>query len=98
MHVLSFINPWPEFSSPVPPDGGLCHYGTLPGGWMRSQGPGILPQWYEQELNKTFPVWQPYCPSCQLKPLLAPYLAVSSLDMLLVQGHMQAHLLIFAYC
>ena len=56
-----------------------CHYGTLPGGWISSQGRALLPWHADDSLNMTFPVWQPYCDKCQLKPLLAPYLEVSQL-------------------
>ena len=53
-----------------------CHYGTLPGGWIRSKGRALLPWHEDNSLNVTFPVWQPYCSQCQMKPLLAPYLVV----------------------
>lgn len=55
----------------------MCHYGTLPGGWIRSKGRALLP-WQDEEeiLNRTFSVWQPYCAACQLQPLLTPYLEV----------------------
>ena len=53
-----------------------CRYGTLPGGWIRSKGRALLPWHADNSLNMTFPVWQPYCSSCQMKPLLAPYLVV----------------------
>ncbi|EIE24485.1 hypothetical protein COCSUDRAFT_32733 [Coccomyxa subellipsoidea C-169] len=58
-----------------PTGSGLCHYGTLPGGWISSKGHALLP-WHEEGelLNMTFSVWQPYCPACQLQPLLTPYL------------------------
>ncbi|BDA42879.1 hypothetical protein COCOBI_03-7720 [Coccomyxa sp. Obi] len=58
-----------------PTENGVCKYGTLSGGWISSKGRALLPWQDEQELlNMTFSVWQPYCPSCQLQPLLTPYL------------------------
>ena len=56
-----------------------CHYGTLPGRWIRSEGRALLPWHEDNSLNMTFPVWQPYCSKCQMKPLLSPYLMVSSI-------------------
>ena len=54
---------------------GVCHFGTLPGGWISAKGRALLP-WQDDEdlVNMTFSVWQPYCPTCQLQPLLTPYL------------------------
>ncbi len=61
-------------------ENGVCKYGTLSGGWINSKGRALLPWQDEQELlNMTFSVWQPYCPSCQLQPLLTPYLEVCAL-------------------
>ncbi len=52
-----------------------CHYGTLPGGWVRSEDMPLLPWHANTILNVSYPVWQLHCPKCQLKPLLTPYYA-----------------------
>ena len=54
-----------------------CHYGTLPGGWLHSEHRALLPQPADNSTDVVFPIWQPFCGKCQLKPLLTPYLAVS---------------------
>ena len=54
----------------------LCHFGTLPGGWIRSQEGSPFP--LHSEDGGAFPTWQPYSQDCQLKPLLGPYLQVAS--------------------
>ena len=54
----------------------LCHFGTLPGGWIRSQEGSPFPLLSED--RGSFPTWQPYSQDCQLKPLLGPYLQVAS--------------------
>lgn len=58
-------------------ENGICHFGTLPGGWISSKGRALLPWQDDEELaNMNFSVWQPYCSTCQLQPLLSPYLEV----------------------
>ncbi|KAK9909869.1 hypothetical protein WJX75_008757 [Coccomyxa subellipsoidea] len=58
-----------------PTENGICHFGTLPGGWISSKGRALLPWQDDEELaNMNFSVWQPYCSTCQLQPLLSPYL------------------------
>ena len=54
----------------------FCHFGTLPGGWIRSQEGSPFP--LHSEDGGAFPTWQPYSQDCQLKPLLGPYLQVAS--------------------
>lgn len=71
-----------------------CHYGTLPGGWIRSEGRALLPWHANNSLNMSFPVWQPYCPKCQLKPLLTPYLVVRSITVVLAGHTMSLSLMI----
>jgi hypothetical protein len=71
-----------------------CHYGTLPGGWIRSEGRALLPWHADNRVNMSFPVWQPYCPKCQLKPLLTPYLAVRSITAVLAGHTMSLSLII----
>ena len=71
-----------------------CHYGTLPGGWIRSEGRALLPWHADNSLNMSFPVWQPYCPKCQLKPLLTPYLVVRSITAVLAGHTMSLSLMI----
>ena len=53
-----------------------CHYGTLPGGWLQTERRALLPQPADNSTDAVFPVWQPFCGKCQLKPLLTPYLVV----------------------
>ena len=52
-----------------------CHFGTLPGGWIKSLEGSPFPLYSED--GGTFPTWQPYSQECQLKPLLGPYLQVA---------------------
>ena len=54
-----------------------CHYGTLPGGWLQTERRALLPEPADNSTHAVFPIWQPFCGKCQLKPLLTPYLAVS---------------------
>ena len=52
----------------------VCHYGTLPGGWIRA--PNRLQPSDARLSPEAFPVWQPYNLACQLRPLLIDYLQV----------------------
>ena len=54
----------------------ICHFGTLPGGWIRSQEGSPFP--LRSEDGEAFPTWQPYSQDCQLEPLLGPYLQVAT--------------------
>ena len=54
-----------------------CHYGMLPGGWIRATSRAVV-DGVGEGLQEAFPVWQPYSAACQLKPLLTPFLQVRS--------------------
>ena len=76
----------------------FCHFGTLPGGWIKSQEGSPFPLYSED--GGTFPTWQPYSQDCQLKPLLGPYLqvcfslmALPALQMALGRAFTQAQIL-----
>ena len=64
----------------------LCHFGTLPGGWIRSQEGSPFP--LHSEDGGSFPTWQPYSQDCQLKPLLGPYLQVSHCAQCILLPHL----------
>ena len=75
-NVSAFLQTLLHFSFYVRAGHALCHFGTLPGGWIRSQEGSPFP--LHSEDGGAFPTWQPYSQDCQLKPLLGPYLQVAS--------------------